>query len=69
MQLDTIVDEVHAKYGLGRDRCRQYLGHYLNFYLGDEERQAIQRFAGLAAADALLPSQVKVKFYDLETVG
>jgi chorismate dehydratase len=65
-----VVEQIIAKYHAGHDlsvaQCRQYLTGHLNYYLGDEERDSMRRFAQLAAELSLISPQSKLNFYDCQ---
>jgi chorismate dehydratase len=65
-QIESIIAKYHHKHGLDVARCRAYFIEHLNFYLGEEERESMVRFATLANELGLTKTKPNLRFYDCQ---
>ncbi len=66
-RLDEFVDKHHADYGLTVEQCADYLHHRLHYFLGEREKQALERFYRHASQLSLIPNTTELNFHDCQT--
>lgn len=66
-QIDELVQQHHASYGLTPDQCDDYLRNRLHFYLGPNEKSALSLFYRYAAQLSLVPENTELEFHDCQT--
>ncbi len=64
--IDEIIARHHRRYRLAPDTCRSYFTRYLNFYLGEDERESMSQFAALADELGLTTCKPQLRFYDCQ---
>ena len=65
--IEQIAEREAATYGLSVESCVQYLRSHLNFFIGEEERQALTLFQNYLYELNLIPELKSLSFYECQT--
>lgn len=66
-QIEQIAGREAANFQLSVKSCIRYLREHLNFYIGADERSAIEQYQSYLFELNLIPDSEKLKFYECQT--
>ncbi|MDB4650667.1 menaquinone biosynthesis protein [Pirellulaceae bacterium] len=66
-QIEQIAKREASNFQLSVESCTRYLREHLNFYIGENERAAIERYQTYLFELNLIPKPEKLQFYECQT--
>ena len=67
--IQTICEASAPQYGLDIESCYKYLVDNLHFRLGAKEKHGLDKYIDFAKQQSLIDPDLKLQFYDCQTVG